>query len=419
MTAAPRASSPGPSWARSVARAWGTTPVVLPADAPIDLDRAFATLVARAEPFRAGTRVESRSPVRFRTGRGRLAAPGGLLPTTEDTGLHGYADRLAREQPGTGWLLTAGNPFQADFTAWALLRDRLGELWREVGWPSVPVTVELAAGDGHHQAAAPAAGHAVLTWVLHGRLHTTAGTTGASGQEVRAGAGDFAYRPAGQPVTETWADRCAVLRVTVPTDPRAAFTVVRDTLRDAIGPAESAHPLPYLPCPPAPVRDDPATGPEAAGPDAAAPAAGPAALPPAAPLREIADTVRGALTAPEFTRLLRHAWAARRSAAGLEPAPPPGPPSTLDYGQRLRVAAEIVTMPDGPRGTVWAVNGHLLPVGGAAAARILAALPPGGETEAGEVCRRAGAGTRNDGVLRLLRALHRLRGIEVLEDSRA
>ncbi|WP_171163515.1 hypothetical protein [Streptomyces sp. I05A-00742] len=392
-------------WASSVERAWDKEPVVLPAPSPLDPHEVFPLLVDRADPFRAGTRIDSRSPVRFRTTRGRLAAPGGLLPTAEDTDLDSYANRLHKAGAAPGWLLTVDNPFEHSFAAWSRLRDRMSELWRRIGWPSVPVAVELAMGHAYERPPVPEPDHAVFTWVLRGRLHawTDGSDTAAGGDELHAGAGDFIYWPAGRRVAETYADRCALLRVLVPSDPRAAFTVVRDAVRNAVRPGESAHPLPYLPFP--------------CG--SASGRSGSVATPTAAPILEIADAVGRALTAPEFARSLRHGWAARRSAAGLEPVPAPGPVSDLDYGQRFRVTAEIVTMPDGPADAVWAVNGHLLPVGGAAAARVLAALPPGGETEASEVCRSTGAGARHDGVLRLLRSLHRLRGIEVLEGSRA
>ncbi|MFI1584303.1 hypothetical protein [Embleya sp. NPDC020630] len=392
----------GADWRDVCARAWDREPArvshVVP---PIDVVTAFRTATAMSGPFRAGARPRSVSAVRFFTVDGRLAAPGALLPTEDDYDLDRYADRLDDELDGKGWLLTIRHPFVLDFPRWARARDALAGLWSRIGWPALPLTSELCFGHGFCTPP-PAPGTDVLTWVL-------AGT-----HRLDAGAGDVLYQPAAAVEPdggEEFTARAAVLRITVPTDPTTALPAVRGVLQDLVRrDPVAAQPMPYLPYPP-PENADGST-------------------PPIAEFAEVAQVLGRVAGDPdgELTRTVRRRWAARRTAAGLEPvpeprsatAPGPGTEPAIDARSRFRLAAEVLRVPEGPSAEVWAVNGLLLPVRGALAPRVLAALDRRRTSDLAEVCADVGVTghtTREEGVLTLLRVLYRVRAIESAADA--
>ncbi|MFF7245832.1 hypothetical protein ACFZBU_18220 [Embleya sp. NPDC008237] len=379
------------AWEKRCAHAWGREPVhatgVTP---PVDAAEAFGTAVRMSGPFRAGARPRSVSAVRFFTVDGRLAAPGALLPTEDDLDRDRYADRLDRELGGKGRLLTIRHPFVLNFARWARTRDALAGLWRRAGWPALPLTAELSFGHGC-SASAPAPGTDVLTWVLGGTF----------GPGARAG--DLLYRPAASApddAGEVYRDRAAVLRILVPTDPTTALPAVRTVLLDLVRRDPLAdRAMPYLPYPP----------PE--NPDGSTPVSGEFA--------EVADVLRRVIDGPdaELERAVRRRWAARRSAAGLEPVPEPRPATDLGPGadSRVRLGAQVLRVPEGANREVWAVNGLLLPVRGTLAARVLAELDPERAIPVRDLLARVGAAghpAREDGVLALLRALYRTRALE-------
>lgn len=407
-----RADHAGPvDWDR-LAASWGREPATLPAAGPgrpvLDPRASFAAIRAISAPFRAGTRAGAVPDVRFYTTAGRLRAPGNRLPGPDDGDVHDYLDRMPGAAGGTGWLLAAEHPLPADFQLWASVRDLVRDLWQRVGWPALPVSAELAIGHGYPRTAGLAgpAESAGLVWVLAGRLTvrlwaSTAGTVAGTDRpdcELSGVAGELLYWPAGRRVVELFTDRCMVLKLAVNGSPRAAMATVKNLLVEQVqrDPQYADREVPFLPY--HPVR------------------AGDGSVVPPEHLRAIGHRVQRFTGGPELARCLRRGWAARRSAAGLEPVPAPLAESCLEPGDRIRVTAEIVRLPEADRPAVWAVNGHLLPVGGAAGDRLWTALAAGfvagTETSVPALRRAAGAGERDEQVLSLLRKLHRLRAIE-------
>lgn len=361
-----------------VAAHWDSGPVVVPATSPLGPAEVFAAMVRASAPFRAGTRFQALPDVRFRAADGVIRAPGSLLPGAEDPELDGYLDRLDAEL-GQGCLLTVEQPLLLDFALWSAVRDRLGELWRLVGSPLLGVLPEFVIGDRiADHTGSPA--HAVLAWVLRGTLRVT------SGQPLTARAGELAYWPAAHH-TVAYDDRCLVLRLRVPADRRLSYLAIKDLLADAIQARRDCDAVPYVPF----------------GAD------------PAGQVGAVATELRERVRDPAIERALRVQVAKRRSAAGLEPVPPPGPAVELTVRDRVRRTAEVWRLPDGPDRWIWAVNGHGVPLAGAAAERVLAELPVGREVLIGELCQAVGAGDRSGSVLALLGMFHRLRAIELVE----
>lgn len=394
MTDIPPAAVPPPVSAAQ----WNREPARLPAPhPPLDLADAHALLVRAAEPFRAGTRLRVPVVVAFATTEGVLRAPGALLPSGDDPDASRYLARVTDALPGRGWLLTVRNPLRLDFAHWATARAHLAALWRRVGWPVLPVTAELTAGHGLTRQAAhtPAPDAAVLTWVLHGRL-----TVHPAGREkLRAEPGELLHWPAGLRPAERHDEHCVTLRVTVPTAPRDTDALVRELLAQTAerAPAYADGLPPYLPAQPPADPGDP--------------------VPVAEPLGQLGELVTDLVHGPTVERALRSGWAARRSAAGLDPAPPPRP--GVDLGDRavVRGDEEVVRVPDGYGRTVWAAGGQAVSVGGSAAERILAALPPDRPVTANQVAEAAGAAGNPDPVRALLGTLYRLRAVELADDG--
>lgn len=227
-------------WTELLARAWGKEPAVLPAAAPADPAHVHRTIVAACASFRAGTVFRTFPQVRFHTPLGWLGAPGRLLPDAADPGPAAYRDRMRSEPtgsgPDTGFLLSVRQPLHTDYPLWSAVRDRLTELWRQVGWPCLPVEAELTEGDDFTRVRGLAidSEHAVLTWVLDGVLE--AELYGADGEPrvLRAGSGELLYWPEGSRWREHHLDGCVTLRISVPRAQRLATGAVKNLLAEEV-----------------------------------------------------------------------------------------------------------------------------------------------------------------------------------------
>ncbi|GAA4639445.1 hypothetical protein GCM10023196_101100 [Actinoallomurus vinaceus] len=377
-------------WDTLADRHWDRTPVVLRGreeEPPVAVDRAFDVVVAAAAPFRAGTRFRALPDVRFFTAAGRIRAPGDRLPGPDDPTVDHYLKRLDGE-PG---LLGVEQPLMLDAVLWSRVRDLIRPLWQRVGFPVLPVVAELTIGDDYGRDDAGASTHAVLTWVLRGRLEVRTGDLrDRPGDTLRAGPGDLLYRPAGLRSRESHENGCLALHLRIPMDPRLPSAAVTGLIADLLQARRAdGGRVPYLPFPP--------------------PRGSDGAVPPIAPLVSVGEELSGAAGDPELNRILRIQWARRVSACGLEPVPEPGTPAALTPDHLVRLTGEVVRMPDEPGATLWAVNGHVFTVRGTSADGLLDRLRTPvtvGELTAG-----------GDGLLPLLHRLSALRGIEVLEGS--
>ncbi|OEV04685.1 hypothetical protein AN216_05970 [Streptomyces oceani] len=400
-------------------RYWERRPARLRSRLPVGIDRIHALTVQACAPFRAGTRFWVMPDVRFLAGDGWLRAPGGKLPEPTDRTLDDYLDRLDSELAGQGYLLTLRQPLLLDYALWSAVRDAVDGLWRQVGWPNLPVVAEILIGDRftQHVGATEEPTHAALTWVLRGRMDVRLWDEGNGPppasvadpeqdlegvRTLRAEAGELLYWPSHQRHVDTHGERCVALRLRIPVDRRLPFTELRDLLADLVhGRQGHDETVPYFPFGPGTRVEEPG-----------------GVLP---HLTTLGQELRTVLDGEQLRRTLRIRWAALRSAAGLEPIPEPRAGVVLTPETRVRRTGEIVRMPDGHRQEVWAVNGHVFTLPRAAGNRVLEALPREGETSVREVCAALGAGGSGGGngndrtVLALLDKLYRLRGIDVLE----
>lgn len=385
------------AWVDPVVERWQREPVQLAAPTPVPRQRAFEAIRTACAPFRAGTRFRALPDVRFRTAEGQLRAPADLLP--DDGDLRQYQDRL-----GSGYQLVVEQPLLLDFPLWSAVRDEISPLWRQVGWPTLPVVVELVVADDHTdvEAMTRAPTHATLIWVLDGDLQVRLLPPGtdptldppAAADTLAGKEGDLLYWPAGQRPLIEYGSRAAVLSLRIAQDPRLAVAAVHDLLGTLAAPrAGYDGTVPYLEFPP------------------------PAEI--AAPLAAVGTAVRDVLAEPRIETVLRQQWMKCRSAAGLLPPPAPRPQPGLTPEDRVRVTSEIVTMPTGPDRWLCGMNGHSFELGGAAGRRLLDALRPGRLTTIAELCAEVGA--RDDSsrrvVLALLDKLHGLRGIMVAAEA--
>ncbi|MFF2248064.1 hypothetical protein [Streptomyces sp. NPDC058142] len=379
-------------WKRFAEAHWGREPAAVPFAPGLGPEQVYGAVAASCAPS-----AEDAAGVRFATAaQGRLRDAGALLPGRDDADPDAYRDRLARQLSGSGWLLSVGQPLWRDYELWAHVRELVSGLWRAVGWPVLPVTAELALGErcAGPDAPAPRPGSFALTWVLAGTMTVRLWPehTGTEYQ-LTATAGDLLYWPAGCRHLDHYLDRCTTLRIVVPARRAATLTHVRGLLADRMqeDPAYAGTPG-VLPFPPP------------AGPDGEIGAAEPVAA--------TARLVTGLAAAPGTARELRVSWAARRSAAGLEPAPPPRPAVPLTPGLRVRASAELFRIPDGPGRAVWAANGHTLAVEGAGPERVRKWLRPGVTLTIGELGR--GSRMSAERLTPLLSDLHRMRAIELV-----
>jgi hypothetical protein len=366
-------------WVDGIVARWGERAGTVLAGGPVPTGRVWQTVVECCAPFAAGTRFFVVPEVRFLVGDGWLRAPGELLPGEADRDLDGYLKRLDGWLDGDGVLVTVREPLVAEPELWAAVRGHVAPLWRHVGRPDLPVATELLLGDGvtRTETLAEPSRHALLTWVLSGTLRTALD----GGVEVVAHAGELAYCPAGARYADAVADRCLAVRLRIPVDGRLAAAEVRAALADlAQALRGNDATVPYLPYPAVP----------ATGLGRAAEAAGD----------------------PRLGRMLRTRWLARRSAGGLEPAPPPQRDAAPPGDRPLRAVAPVLAEPDPPDGWLWAVNGHAFRVVGGLAERIRVRLTDGPPGTADDVCRAVGVAAGDPRVLALLTRLHQLRAIE-------
>lgn len=388
-------------WGELATHHWGHRPGRFTVPAPLSAARAHELVVKAVEPFRAGTVYGALPKVRLHTSRGWLGAPGRLLPGAHDTSAERYLARAERELALPGLLLSVHRPLHLDYALWAAVRDALAGLWRTVGWPCLPVEAELTEARGFtwdRGMGAPSE-HAVLLWVLEGDLEVTL-WPGAEGEpmELAAAAGELLYWPDGYRSQERHAERCVTLRVHVPRAPRLAMAAVRTLLADAVHDRLGRDgSVPLLPLP--------------------APTASDGRAPVAQVLEQVGEAAGAVMKDEHLARALRVRWAALRSAAGLDPAPPPRPTAPPAPGRRIEVVRDIVRIPDGPNRWIWAAEGHAFPVGGSAGARLAEHLVPGRNLTSSQLCRSVGADEHNTAVLALVTKLAGLRAVELLDEE--
>jgi hypothetical protein len=402
-------------WAEFGRRYWNREPVRLRASAPVQLQQVYEMTVEAAAPFRAGLRYRVLPDVRFVIGDAQLRAPGTLLPDSADRTVNGYFDRLDAALPGEGYLLAAAQPLALDFALWAAMRASFAGLWREVGWPNLGMTTEFLIGDRfaqHSDLSCPPT-HAVLTWVLHGSLDLRLwdewmGTPPAGAADpnsdvpaahrLRANAGDLVYWPATRRWADIGADRCVAVRVRIPVDGRLAFNAVRDLVYATMQPGRGFDALvPYFPVTDSTTMDDSDGLVDHLG--------------------VLGRRVREAATSGDLVRTLRVQWAARRSAAGLEPIPPAREGRNWCPDDLVRVSAEIVRMADDASRELWAVNGHVFALQAESAEHLYSVLPHDTAVDVAAACHAAGPGEQAERMLALLNTLYRLRGIDLVEGS--
>ncbi|MEV3860352.1 hypothetical protein AB0J38_39370 [Streptomyces sp. NPDC050095] len=383
------------AWRLFAERHWAREPVVV-SDGPrpgLDAAGAHRLLVAASRAPR---------PVRIRlaVGDGELNEPGPLLPAPEDRDLAGYAARLSGSgQPtGGGWLLTARHPLILDFPLWSRVRDAVAGLWQCVGRPPLPVTAELAVGARHHApedfGARPDT--AALTWVLDGALTVRVRPEHTGTEfELHAGAGDLVHWPAGSTHLEDRTRPCTTLRLAVPARTASALPyvgeVLGELLRRAPGSADAPPTLPH---------------PAQAGPDGHL-----------VPPRQFTDPARRYVAAlagedPERALLLR--WAALRSAAGLDPAPPPRPRVPLAAHHRLRRTTGILRTRDTAGTLIWAAHGHARRGAGPTTDRVLAHLATVDETAVAPLAAACAVPPDDPELRSLVDELYRVRALELV-----
>ncbi|MET9662311.1 hypothetical protein [Streptomyces sp. NPDC006510] len=375
---------------------------------PLDSRLAYRTMAAAAAPFRAGTRFRALPDVVFLVDSGCIGAPGDLLPGPDDTTAADYHERLDARLPDQGRLLAVEQPLVLDFVLWSQTRDLIAPLWQRIGTPVLPVVTELLAGGGLTVPAAPGGEetHATVTLVLHGGLtarlraaRQRAGDDGGSdAHTLRAGVGDLVYRPAHYRDEVRYQPRTLALRLRIPVDPRLLHRAVEDVLSGLLQERRygSDDAVPYLDDAP---TEDPL-----------------AALPDVRPLTATAAALGHERESPRLERVLRILWARRAGAGGLEPVPPPRQtPPTPEAGQRVRVTAPVLRMPEGD-GWIWAVNGHAFALRGQSGERLLELLREHA-TDAptvGELCGQLPRSS-HAGALALLRKLHALRAVDLMD----
>ncbi|MET8472113.1 hypothetical protein ABZY90_04560 [Streptomyces sp. NPDC006422] len=382
----------GPALRRFAETHWAREPVVVTDAPPLGLNPADAHALLLAAADRPAP-----VPLRLSTSDGEIVEPGPLLPRRTDRSLSAYVDRLASAPllDGDGWLLTATDPLSRDFAAWSRVRDALSALWTYVGWPAVPVTAELTVGDRHHALAeAGDPGAACLAWVVDGELTVRVRPehTGTE-YELRARAGDLLHWPAGSRHLDHRAGPCVLLRLSVPGRAGAAVSLVTSAAASLVRSRTPDTSLPH----PLPARTDGRLRP-------------PSQL--AAPTRLFTEALRD----PALERALLERWAALRSTAGLTPAPAPRPAVPLTARHRLLRASEIIRVAAGPHGDeLWAANGHVWPVRGRAADRLLGLLRTAHEPRTvADLARAAKLPARSPLLRSLLRELCRSRAVAVL-----
>ncbi|WP_130796323.1 hypothetical protein [Streptomyces otsuchiensis] len=381
-------------WA-PVVRAWDRTPArLMGGAASLGVEGVFAAAVSGARRSASAQIGPAAARADFHAADGMVEEPGTLLPGGGDRGPLGYAERVDGVLgTGTEWRCEVRHALGLDVGAWRAVRRALRGLWESVGWPALPLTTEIVLANGTvrcHRALP--SGEAVLLWVVRGTVtveFTDPAETAAPGPGTppqTGSAGDLLYRPAGLRNAERYGPATLALRLSLPAQYRAALAAVKNQLgdlaaatTDTTGTADTAG------------TTDTTPGPTAIG-----------------------ELTKALVHGDAVERTLRARWAARRSAAGLEPAPAPAPASGLTAGTPVRLSGEIVHLGDGPGRTLWAVNGHLLPLSGRVPAllhqRLTSASAP---VTARELNETLGAPPGSAGVLPLLRALDRLRALTV------
>lgn len=215
---------------------------------------------------------------------------------------------------------------------------------------------------------------------------------------VRASA-KWCTAPCGHRAEVRYEPRTLALRLRIPADPRLLHRAVEDVVSGLLQEHRygSDDAVPYL-------DDAPSEDPRAALPDVR-------------PLTDTAAALGHECESPRLERVLRILWARRASAGGLEPVPPPRQsPPPPEAGQRVRVTAPVLRMPEG-NGWVWAANGHAFALRGQSGERLLELLQENttAAPTVGDLCRQLPQSS-HAGALALLRKLHALRAVDLTDD---
>jgi hypothetical protein len=120
------------------------------------------------------------------------------------------------------------------------------------------------------------------------------------------------------------------------------------------------------------------------------------------------------LADPDTERDLLAHWAGLRSAAGLNPTPAPRPAVPLTSRHRLLCVSEIIRVATGTDDALWAANGHVWPVRGRAADRVLSCLrTTHQDTTVADLARSSGLSDRSPHLHGVLRELCRSRAVAI------
>jgi hypothetical protein len=368
--------------------------------APISPDDAYRAAALASRPFRHGSRLRAVPDVRFYIGSEQVRAPGDLLPGPDDSSLAAYLRRASRAVSPHGFQLVIEQPLAIDDAIWRQARDLVRDLFDRVGYPTLPLQVELILG---HFACSPRGvskplDRAALTIPLVGDWRSRLWRSLPPGSpsehlpddlgrptcELAAAAGDVLYWPSAYWHVDAPPGAAMALRLWIPAPGCRTSAPVRDAVTALMTDALVAGDVPYLAFPPA--RNAIA----------------------APPMLRAARALTAVVRGPALMRALRIEWARRVSACGLQPVPDPDRRELADSDRvRFDPRQPIIQMP-GPDGEViWAVNGHAFAVrehGHRALTRLMTLLAREASVE--EIC---GSDTSLRAALELLVEIRALR----------
>lgn len=211
----------------------------------VDPGLAFTVLRTACEPYLRGMRHYALPSVSFDADGELISAPGDRLPSSGDSDLDGYRDRLSSR--AANWRLRAVEPLFTDYRLWHRVREQLTPLWSIVGMPVLPVASELIVAAGDVGLCESEASHLNLVFVLDGRV-----TLLDDGTEQELSEGDVVRIPAAGTAALRSSTASLSLRLRIPVDRRlptadAVRLISRVVAAEA---AELDEPVPELSFPP-------------------------------------------------------------------------------------------------------------------------------------------------------------------------